>query len=96
MPVVDRSLKKATDARYWARQSPEKRAARAARRRLLRAPRVQARADARLLARQQRDIEAQAALRLGCAVRAAQVAAPLPSADPLMALFGRGVIEALS
>ncbi len=37
MPVVNRELKKATDARYWARLSPEKRAARAARRRAQRA-----------------------------------------------------------
>lgn len=37
MPVVNRELKKATDAMYWARLSPEKRAARAARRRAQRA-----------------------------------------------------------
>lgn len=107
MPVVDRALKKATDARYWASRTPEWRARRAERRRLAKAPAVEARRRARLLARQQRDIEraaevrasleARRCVRLATSSKQVRAPAPLPAADPLMALFGgRAVSEDLS
>lgn len=86
MPVVDKALKQATDARYWASLSPEKRAARAARRRAQRAVLAASRRAAAQVQKQAQQAQVQASRR---AARIDRVVSSV-RLDPLTAAW-RGV-----